>query len=320
MTEMGWRIQRLPQAHGRFHVDEAGVLAELPVRVVGDPPLPVVGVHHFPSRKRKYFSLLSCLFSFTWTNSAHSAAMLWCILGEFSVMKVSQRGCVSAVYLRTYPCLCCLCLLEEAWLRFDVALLSPPPPGSLQIFYSLLLWRRHFQVSFFQVSAWARCHFSAVGKHAKGNQSRTFDRVWTGCLCGAAHLSAQGRVRSAQWQTWWSHSRAHSLWAWSLETTEKGHRVRELLAFVGVCGIMGAHLASTRIWQKVGHRSKDPRAISQTAGGSLYLLDPSQTLGPHSHSNSSSFPGRKKVHKGWWAEHLIHRWRPLSLVSYLDKG
>lgn len=210
-------------------------------------------------------------------------------------MKVSQRGCAPAVYLRTCPCLCCLCLLEEARLKFDVALLSPPPPGSLQIFDTLLLWRRHFQVSFFQVSAWTSCYASAVVKQAKGEtfESHTFDRVWTGCLCGAAHLSARGKVRSARWQTWWSHSRAHSLWAWSLGTTESGHRVRELLTFVSV-GIMDAHLASTRIWQKVGRRSKDPRAISQTAGGSLYLLDPSQTLGPHSHLNSSNFPGRKK--------------------------
>lgn len=242
-------------------------------------------------------------------------------------MKVLQRGCVTAVYLRTCPCLCCLCLLEETRLRFDVALFSPPPPGSLQIFYTLLLWRRHFQVSFFQVSAWARCHLSlnsfsksAVVNCPKGNPSRTFDQVWTGCLCGAAHLSARGKVRSAQWQTWWSHSRAHSLWAWSLETTENGHRVREAPTSVSVSVVMDAHLASTRIWQKVGHHSKDPRAIFQTAGGSLYLLDPSQTLGPHSHLNSSSFPGRKKVHKDWWAEHLIHRWRPFSLVSHLDEG
>lgn len=55
---------------------------------------------------------------------------------------------------------------------------------------------------------------------------------------------------------------------------------------------MDAHLASTHIWQKGGHHSKGLRAISQTVGGSLYLLDPSQTLEPHSHLNSSSFPGR----------------------------
>lgn len=41
---------RLPQADFRLHVDEAGVLPELPVRVVGDPPLPVVAVNHFPRR------------------------------------------------------------------------------------------------------------------------------------------------------------------------------------------------------------------------------------------------------------------------------
>lgn len=79
MTAMGWRIHRLPQAHGGLHVDEAGVLAELPVRVVGNPPLPVIGVHHFPSRKRTCISLLSCLFLITWFNSA---AMLGWILDE----------------------------------------------------------------------------------------------------------------------------------------------------------------------------------------------------------------------------------------------
>lgn len=41
-------IRVLPQVHRRFHIDEAGVLAELPVRVVGDPPLSVIGINHFP--------------------------------------------------------------------------------------------------------------------------------------------------------------------------------------------------------------------------------------------------------------------------------
>lgn len=41
----------LPQADGGLHVDEAGVFAELPVHVVGDPPLPVVGIHHFSAQK-----------------------------------------------------------------------------------------------------------------------------------------------------------------------------------------------------------------------------------------------------------------------------
>lgn len=40
-------IHVLPQVHCRFHIDEAGVFAELPVRVVGDPPFPVMGVNHF---------------------------------------------------------------------------------------------------------------------------------------------------------------------------------------------------------------------------------------------------------------------------------
>lgn len=41
----------LPQVHRRFHVDEAGVFAELPVHVIGDPPLSVIGIDHFPGRK-----------------------------------------------------------------------------------------------------------------------------------------------------------------------------------------------------------------------------------------------------------------------------
>lgn len=44
-------IHVLPQHHGRFHVDEAGVFAQIPVRVVGDPPLSVIGIDYFPGRK-----------------------------------------------------------------------------------------------------------------------------------------------------------------------------------------------------------------------------------------------------------------------------
>lgn len=44
-------IRVLPQVHRRFNIDEAGVFAKLPVRVVGDPPLPVMGIKHFPGRK-----------------------------------------------------------------------------------------------------------------------------------------------------------------------------------------------------------------------------------------------------------------------------
>lgn len=44
-------IHVLPQVHCWFHVDEAGVFAELPVHVVGDPSLPVIGIDHFPGRK-----------------------------------------------------------------------------------------------------------------------------------------------------------------------------------------------------------------------------------------------------------------------------
>lgn len=44
----------LPQVRSGFHVDEAGVFAELPVGVVGDPSFPVIGVHHFPRDAQKY--------------------------------------------------------------------------------------------------------------------------------------------------------------------------------------------------------------------------------------------------------------------------
>lgn len=46
-------IRVLPQVHCRFHIDEARVFAELPVHVVGDPPLPVIGIDHFPGRDEK---------------------------------------------------------------------------------------------------------------------------------------------------------------------------------------------------------------------------------------------------------------------------
>ncbi|KAF0026396.1 hypothetical protein F2P81_021133 [Scophthalmus maximus] len=44
-------VPSLPQVRCGFHIDEAGVFAELPVHVVGDPPLPVIGINHFPGRK-----------------------------------------------------------------------------------------------------------------------------------------------------------------------------------------------------------------------------------------------------------------------------
>lgn len=74
MMDMAIRV--LPQVHCRFHIDKAWVFAELPVRVVRDPPLPVIGINHF---------------------------------------------------------------LEEAWLQFDVVLLVPPPPDSLQVLNALLV-------------------------------------------------------------------------------------------------------------------------------------------------------------------------------------
>lgn len=44
-------IPVLPQVDCGFHVDEARVFAELPVHVIGDPPLPVIGIDRFPGRK-----------------------------------------------------------------------------------------------------------------------------------------------------------------------------------------------------------------------------------------------------------------------------
>lgn len=44
-----------------------------------------------------------------------------------------------------------LCLLEEAWLLFDVVLLVPLPPDSLHVLNTLLLCGCHLQVPFFKV-------------------------------------------------------------------------------------------------------------------------------------------------------------------------
>lgn len=41
----------LPQVQCVFHVDETGVLPELPVHVVRDPSLSMIGIDHFPGRK-----------------------------------------------------------------------------------------------------------------------------------------------------------------------------------------------------------------------------------------------------------------------------
>lgn len=51
-------VHVLPQAHRIFHVDEAGVFAELPVRVVRDPPLPVIGINHFLKEERLLFDVV----------------------------------------------------------------------------------------------------------------------------------------------------------------------------------------------------------------------------------------------------------------------
>lgn len=53
----------------------------------------------------------------------------------------------------------------------------------------------------------------------------TFDRAWIGHLYGAERLSTRGKAHSAQWRTWWSHSIAHSLWAWSL--TRRGSNIKK---------------------------------------------------------------------------------------------
>lgn len=43
----------LPQVQCVFHVDETGVLPELPVHVVGDPSLSMISIDHFPGKKTK---------------------------------------------------------------------------------------------------------------------------------------------------------------------------------------------------------------------------------------------------------------------------
>lgn len=53
---MSWcttAVRVLPQGYCGFHVDEAGVFAELPVGVVGHPPLPLIGIDHFPGREER---------------------------------------------------------------------------------------------------------------------------------------------------------------------------------------------------------------------------------------------------------------------------
>lgn len=47
-------IHVLPQADGGLHVDEARVFAELPVHVIGDPSLPVMGINRFPGKNMGY--------------------------------------------------------------------------------------------------------------------------------------------------------------------------------------------------------------------------------------------------------------------------
>lgn len=153
-------------------------------------------------------------------------------------------------------------------------------------------------------------HVVAAAKRQSRIQCCTFDRVWIGRLYGAEHLSAQGRVHSARWRTWWSHSTAHSLWAWSLtregNTTGKSGKINVSMLFPVFSLIYmrsnelslnikscvesscesgwntSTYLASRCIWQKVGLRSKAPHAISQTACESLFLLGPSQILEPRS--------------------------------------
>lgn len=51
MTDMSLHV--LPQVYCMFNVDETWVFAQFPVRVVGDPPLPMIGINHFPGRKHR---------------------------------------------------------------------------------------------------------------------------------------------------------------------------------------------------------------------------------------------------------------------------
>lgn len=62
----------------------------------------------------------------------------------------------------TYFCLRLrsLCLLEEARLLFGIVLLSPLPPGSLQVLDTLLLWGGHLQVPLLQIPVWPKHYFS----------------------------------------------------------------------------------------------------------------------------------------------------------------
>lgn len=52
-------IHVLPQVHCIFHVDEARVFTKLPVCVVRDPPLPVIGINHFPGGHERSCEMMS---------------------------------------------------------------------------------------------------------------------------------------------------------------------------------------------------------------------------------------------------------------------
>lgn len=47
-------VKVLPKVCRRFHIDEARIFTELPVRVVGDPSFPVIGINHFSARKMRH--------------------------------------------------------------------------------------------------------------------------------------------------------------------------------------------------------------------------------------------------------------------------
>lgn len=86
----------------------------------------------------------------------------------------------------------------------------------------------------------------------------------------------------------------HGAWRGRKHKTEKSAKfdivdfrefsITNIVWNVGECGWrFSAYLASTCIWQKVGHHSKGPHAISQRACGSLSLLGPWWILEPRSH-------------------------------------
>lgn len=124
----------LPQVHSGFHIDEAGVFAKLPVRVVGDPPLPVISVDHFPAGRED---------------------------GEGTVATECDTDSVHPSIERRFACMYRVVpgLLEEAGFQLDVVLVVTLSADSLQVFDALLLGGRHLQVPLLQMPAGPQQNF-----------------------------------------------------------------------------------------------------------------------------------------------------------------